>query len=67
MIGWGAGVERRAGLVLLVAGLLAVLSLALLWNGAEARARTQGTWCERVGAHPSGLAMWSDDNGRTWR
>ena len=66
MMGWGAAGKRRAGLVLLLAGGVAVASLALLWNAAEARARTQGTWCERTGRTEHNMALWSEDNGRTW-
>ena len=65
-MGWGVAGKRRAGLVLLLTGGVAVASLALLWADAEARARTQGTWCERTGPHPSQLAMVSNDGGETW-
>lgn len=66
MIGWGECTKRRAELILLLAGGLAVVSLALMWSGAAARARAQGTWCERTGRTQHNMALWSDDGGRTW-
>ena len=65
---WGGGIDPGARLTLLIAGGLLALSLALLaagYRSAEARARA-GNRCERTGPHPSGMALWSDDGGRSW-
>jgi len=72
MIGWGEGTKRRAGLILLLTGGVVVVSLALMWCDSEARARTQGNWCERTGRtyNANGDVVrsgrWSNDGGESW-
>ena len=63
---WGTAAARRASVILWLTGGLLVVTLALLWVDADARARTQGTWCERTGRTQHNMALWSEDNGRTW-
>ena len=68
-LGYGqqAGLSARAGLWIVLALLVASLVLLSgLFDSTQARARTQGTWCERTGSHASGLAMVSDNGGTTW-
>ena len=67
MIGWGEGTKRRAGFLLLLAGGVAVASLAPMWLDSEARAAAQGSYCWRAGRTQHNMALWSEDNGRTWR
>ena len=68
MMGWGCGADAGRRLTLWLLGGLVVATSVLLWGGCEsakARARTQGTWCERTGPHTS-MALWREDGGRTW-
>lgn len=51
-------------LVLVLA--VCVCLLSGLWDETQARVADQGSWCWRIGPHPSGLAMWSDDGGDSW-
>ena len=76
MMGWGCGADTGRRLTLWLLGGLVVAAFALLWGGcesAEARARTQGTWCERTGRtyNVNGDVVksgrWSEDGMRTWR
>ena len=67
---WGRRVDPPARATLLLVAVLLAVALAMLaagWDGAQARLRTQGTYCVGCGSHPSRLAMWSDDGMRTWR
>ena len=64
MNGWGRGTDTGRRVTLWLAGTLLGVALCLLATGydsAAARVREQGTYCLRIGPHPSGLAMWSDD------
>ena len=67
MMGWGTAAARRASVILWLGGGLLVVTFALLWAEANARAAEQGTWCERTGRTEHNMALWSEDNGRTWR
>ena len=61
-----AGVSARAGLWIVLALLVATaVLLSVGYESAQARAATQGTWCERTGPHTT-LALVSDDGGLTW-
>ena len=56
------GLSAQGGLF--VVGILIAITcwmLATGYDSAAARVREQGTYCLRIGPHPSGLAMWSDD------
>ena len=70
MMGWGCGADAGRRLMLWLLGGLVVGTFALLWDGcesAEARAAEQGTYCLRTGRTEHNMALWSEDNGRTWR
>jgi hypothetical protein len=68
-MGWGRSADTGRRVMLWLLGGLTVATLALLsvgYGSAEARAAEQGTYCLRSGPHTS-MALWSEDEGRTWR
>ena len=55
--------------IIVATAIVAVASLchlSTLYDSAMARVRGQGSWCERTGPAPHGMALWSDDGGETW-
>ena len=61
--------KLRFRALILATAVIAVASLchlSTLYDETQARVEAHGTWCERTGPHPSGLAMVSDTGGATW-
>lgn len=67
--GWGtadASARRTLWTALILLVVVSTCLLSGLYDEAQARVQTQGSYALRTGPHPSGLAMWSED-GEQWR